>query len=102
MGNDTYETVGGSTDLVYHPNRIRFSQNGDPTIIGAVAAIAPIKWTTVGAWASDIPGYGGWIDLPTAEQIVSAEFMKDVLIVNCERSSYKLIYTGIPFCSIHV
>ena len=93
---NTYETVGGSTTLIYHPNRIRFSQNGDPTIVGVVAGAAPIKWTTVGAWASDIPGYGGWIDLPTAEQIVSAEFMKDVLIIKCERSSYKLIYTGIP------
>lgn len=91
---NTYETVGGAATLIFHPNRIRFSQNGDPTVVGVVAA-GP-KWTTVGAWASDIPGYGGWIDLPTAEQIVSAEFMKDVLIIKCERSSYKLIYTGIP------
>jgi hypothetical protein len=91
---NTYETVGGSATLIHHPNRIRFSQNGDPTVIGVVAA-GPV-WTTIGAWASDIPGYGGWIDLPTAEQIVTAEFCKDVLLVKCERSSYKIIYTGIP------
>lgn len=79
---------------VAHPNRIRFSQNGTPLTIGVVAA-GP-KWTTVGSWASDIPGYGGWIDLPTQENIVSAAFVKDTILVKCERSSYKLIYTGIP------
>ena len=90
---NTYESdTTGSVKR--YPNRIRFSQNGTPLTIGVVGA-GPV-WTTVGAWASDLPGYGGWIDLPTSEQIVTAEFIKDVLLVKCERSSYKLIYTGIP------
>ena len=95
---NTYETVGGAATLIHHPNRIRFSQNGNPLTVGTVLAGPPPHWdpADVSAWASDIPGYGGWIDLPTAEQIVSAEFMKDVLLVKCERSSYKIIYTGIP------
>ncbi len=91
-GNDT---LGTGTQF---GNRIRFSWNGDPTIIGVVAA-GPV-WTTIGAWADDIPGYGGYLDLPTSEQIITAEFIKDTLIVKCERSSWKLIQTGnkaLPF-----
>jgi hypothetical protein len=94
-GNDT---LGTGTQFT---NRIRFSWNGDPTIIGTLSvAPAPLAWVTTGAWADDIPGYGGYLDLPTAEQIITAEFIKDTLIVKCERSSWKLIPTGnkaLPF-----
>jgi len=89
---NTYEGDFG-TGVVHYPNRVRFCQNGTPLTIGVVGA-GP-KWTTVGAWASDIPGYGGYVDIPTSEQIVTAEFVRDVLLIKCERSSYKLTYTGI-------
>lgn len=52
------------------------------------------------AWNSDIPGKGGFIDAPTAEQIVSVEFIKDTLIVYFERSTWNFRYTGnqiLPF-----
>ena len=67
-------------------NRIRFSQNGSP-----VAA---------DAWHEDVAGKGGYIDAPTQEAIVSAEFVRDRLIVFFERSTYELVYTGneiLPF-----
>ena len=67
-------------------NRIRFSQNGSP-----VAA---------DAWYEDVAGKGGYIDAPTQEAIVSAEFVRDRLIVFFERSTYELVYTGneiLPF-----
>lgn len=48
------------------------------------------------AWRSDIPGRGGFIDAPTSEQIISAEFIKDTLVVFFERSTYQLRYTGDP------
>lgn len=70
-------------------NRLRYSQNGTVNI--AVEA---------DAWRSDIVGKGGYINIPTSEDIVSVEFIKDILIVKCERSSWKCIYTGnevLPF-----
>lgn len=67
-------------------NRCRFSQNGSP--IDATA------------WEQDTPGKGSFIDCPTAEAIVTAEFVKDRLIVFFERSTWELAYTGnqtLPF-----
>jgi len=83
---NTYEgaTLAGSTNFA---QRIRFSQNGDPT-------------DTTNGWREDIVGRGGFIDIPTNEAIISSEFIKDTLIIKCERSSWKVIYTGnetLPF-----
>ncbi len=82
---NTIEKEGG-TDRAYR-NRCRFSQNGDPT-------------NGLTSWLDDIAGRGGYIDAPTAEQIISAEFIKDRLIVYFERSTWELVYTGntaLPF-----
>lgn len=68
------------------PQRARWSQVGD--------------FTTSQAWLDDTPGRGGFIDAPTGEAIVGAEFIKDNLIVYFERSSWLLDYTGdvtLPF-----
>lgn len=51
--------------------------------------------TVVESWMSDIPGNGGFIDAPTSENIVSAEFVKDTLIVYFEFSTWQLRFTGI-------
>lgn len=78
------------------PQRLRYSQIGDPTIIGTTAP-AP---TETGSWREDIPGKGGFIDVPSDQAIVSVEFIKDVLVVKLERSSWKVVYTGnktLPF-----
>lgn len=67
-------------------NRLRFSQNGSP-IAG-------------NAWLEDTPGLGGFLDAPTKEAIVTAQFLKDRLIVYFERSTWELVYTGneiLPF-----
>lgn len=67
-------------------NRCRFSQNGSPL--------------SADAFREDIPGRGGYIDAPTKESIVSAEFLRDRLIVFFERSTWELVYTGnevLPF-----
>src|SRR4029077_9716800 len=60
--------------------RVRFSQNGDPT-------------DTANGWLEDVPGRGGYIDAPTKEAIISAEFLRDRLIVFFERSTWELVYT---------
>jgi hypothetical protein len=68
-------------------NRCRFSQNGDPT-------------STTVSWLDDTPGRGNFIDASTKQAIVSAEFIKDRLIVYFERSTWELVYTAnqiLPF-----
>lgn len=41
------------------------------------------------------PGHGGFVDAPTPEWIISAEFLRDELIVQFQESTWKLRYTGI-------
>lgn len=81
---NTVEDEGG-TDRNY-PNRCRFSQNGDPTN-------ATTSWL-------EIEGRGGFIDAPTEENIVTAERIKDRLIIYFERSTWEIVYLGntaVPF-----
>ncbi len=84
-----FNTWEGATmaAAVNYPQRLRFSQNGNP-----------IDQTN--GWLDDTIGRGGYIDAPTNEQIISVEFIKDVLIVKFEQSSWKVLYTGneaLPF-----
>ncbi len=82
---NTIEDENG-TDRTY-PNRCRFSQNGDPT-----------NATT--SWVDDTAGRGGFIDAPTQEQVITAEYIKDRLVVYFERSTWEIVYTGntaLPF-----
>jgi hypothetical protein len=95
-----FNTYEGDTTTVMtqYPQRMRWSQLGTPTEQGTVAA-GPV-WTVVSAWADDKPGFGGFVDAPTSEQIVSVGFIKDVLVVKFERSSWRVVYTGnevLPF-----
>lgn len=79
-------TMGGAVASVQIGNRCRFSQIGDPT--------------AADAWRSDLFGKGGFIDAPTSEQIVSAKFYKNTLIVRFERTTWQLRYVGeygLPF-----
>ena len=74
---------GGLGTNTAHPNRCRFSHNGSP-----VAASAFYEPNQVGSTG------GGWIDAATKEEIVSAEFIKDRLVVYFENSTWELAYTG--------
>lgn len=86
------ENTGASPGTnIQYGNRIRFSQNGSPI---------PSMGDPIAAWNENVGGRGGYIDAPTEEQIVSAEFVRDRLIVFFERSTYELVYTGneiLPF-----
>lgn len=66
--------------------RVRFSQNGSPL--------------STDAFYEDIGGKGGYLDAPTQQQIISADIIKDRMIVFFERSTFELVYTGneiLPF-----
>jgi len=76
-----------------HPNRVRYSHNGNPFSNNAWLQRRQIIGT-------DIADGGGYIDAPVEEQIMSAVLIKDRLIVYFERSTWELAYTGntgLPF-----
>lgn len=77
------------------PQRARWSQNGTPYYVIPV----PSSYTGgvhLDAWNSDEVGRGGFVDAPTSEQIISAQFIHDTLIVFFERSTWELRYVGDP------
>ena len=77
------------------PQRARWSQNGTPYYVDTLPS--GFSGSFEGdAWNSDVVGKGGFIDAPTSEQIISAEFINDDLIVYFERSTWKLSYYGSP------
>lgn len=86
VGLPVYFFPNGGANPESYVNRCRYSQNGNPT--------AP------NGWLDSTPGLGGYIDAPTKEQIITAEFLKDRLIVYFETSTWELVYTGnqiLPF-----
>ena len=76
-------------------NRIRWSAIGTPFTV-ADASIPPIVSVNLNpkAWNNNIRGQGGFLDIPTSEDIVSVGFVRDNLVIYCERSTWQLRYTG--------
>jgi len=73
------------------------------TLAGSINFPQRIRWAAIGtplpsqnanAWRDDVPGQGGYIDVPTSEDITSVGFVRDNLVIFCERSTWQLRYTG--------
>ena len=89
---NTYEgtTLGNSGNF---QNRIRWAAIGNP--ISDISTIFPLAANVnASAWRSDIRGQGGFLDIPTSESITAVGFVRDNLVVYCERSTWQLRYTG--------
>ena len=71
--------AGPGTNTTYS-NRIRYSWSGDPTATQAFYA--------------DVGSGGNYLDCPTKEAIITAQFLKDRLIVYFESSTWELVYKG--------
>lgn len=84
---NTWEGVN-ATSAANFSNRIRWSTIGNPFIPYAAGPPA------TGSWRDDIRGQGGFLDIPTSEDIVSVGFVRDNLVIYCERSTWQLRYTG--------
>jgi hypothetical protein len=86
--------MNGTGTATAYPQRCRYSFNGNP-----LARNAWYEQNTIDSTGSAAAG-AGFIDAATDEQIISAEFIKDRLIVYFERSTWELAYTGnevLPF-----
>ena len=72
----------------------------DTPISSAVTYTNKIRWAAIGnpftvkAWLDDTRGQGGFLDIPTNEDIISVGFVRDNLVIYCERSTWQLRYTG--------
>lgn len=89
---NTIERSAGGVNTAY-VNRCRYSFNGSP--FADNAWLQP-KNTNAGTSAAG----AGFIDAPTEEAIIGAQFIKDQLIIFFERSTWSLVYTGnqiLPF-----
>lgn len=87
-----FNTWEGANLAVSHPftNRIRWSAIGNPfTTVSAI-----VTTVNANAWRDDIRGQGGFLDIPTNEDIVSVGFVRDNLVIYCENSTWQLRYTG--------
>ena len=72
----------------HYGNRFRYSINGSPF---ARNAWYEPKRTDI---AGNLAVGAGWLDAPTTEEIISAEFIKDRLVVYFEHSTWEIAYTG--------
>lgn len=88
----TFNTLEGQnlSNSVSYPNRIRWAAIGNP--FSDVTAV--VTTVNTNAWRDDIRGQGGYLDIPTSEDIISVGFVRDNLVIYCERSTWQLRYTG--------
>lgn len=85
-------SVGGV--VTRYSNRARWSSPVIRPYTNSQAQINALVGPTLNSWDDTTPGNGNYVDAPTAEQIISCEFFKDILIVFFERSTWALLYTG--------
>lgn len=86
---NTLEGANLATSVAF-TNRIRWAAIGTPfTTVSPIVSIV-----SANAWRDDIRGKGGFLDIPTSESIVAVGFVRDNLVIYCERSTWQLRYTG--------
>lgn len=94
--NSTFGANPGTGTTTAYVNRCRYSFNGSP--FARNAWYEPNQSDSdVGATAvnnNNLAAGAGVIDAATDEQIISAQFVKDRLIVYFERSTWEIAYTG--------
>lgn len=76
------------------PNRIRWSEIGNPFDVVSPPGNTIVTNAVADAWLDDVRGKGGFLDIPTNEDIISVGFVRDNLVIYCERSTWQLRYTG--------
>lgn len=72
--------------------RARWIQQGTPYYSGPAPIFPNIQGIQIDAARDDLFGKGGAEDAPTQEVIIGAAFIRDILIVRFERSTWRLRY----------
>lgn len=91
---NTWEGHEGAGNVKNYGNRARWTQIGTP-YYSAPQPISPnIQGIDFNAARDDIFGRGGANDAPTNEVIVAAGFIRDILIVYFERSTWRLRFVN--------
>lgn len=87
-----FNTLEGANlaGAINYPQRIRWAAIGNPFS----DASSIVTTVNAQAWYDDVPGQGGFLDIPTSEDIVSVGYVRDNLVIFCERSTWQLRYTG--------
>ena len=95
-------SITANTKISIDVNTTGLTYTSGGTAQGVGTTITPSASLAVNifGWREDVPGNGGRSDADTSERIVSAAIVKDVLVVNFQRSTWRLRYTGneiLPF-----
>ena len=90
--------------IPYRGRLVAFNTIEGINLVGGIRYQNRIRWGAVGSpldttlypepWRSQSGFPGGFIDIPTTQSIISVGFVRDNLIVFCERSTWQLRYTG--------
>lgn len=89
---NTWEGPNNGGGALNYSNRIRWSTIGNPFI--AYHNSTGPKDPNKGSWRDDVRGQGGFLDIPINEDIISVGFVRDNIVIYCERSTWQLRYTG--------
>ncbi len=87
-------TEGNDEGVFNFGNRARWTQVGTPYYSGPVPTTPNPQGIDINAARDDLFGKGGATDAPTQEVIVGAAFIKDILIVGFERSTWRLRFVN--------
>ena len=87
-------TEGNEQATFNFGNRARWTQIGTPYYSGPDPTSPNPQGIDINAARDDLFGRGGANDAPTQEVIVSAGFIRDILIVNFQRSTWRLRFVN--------
>ena len=87
-------TEGNDAGTFNYGNRARWTQIGTPYYSFPVPSFPNLQTVDIGAARDDLFGKGGANDAPTSEVIVAAAFIRDVLVVYFERSTWRLRFVN--------
>lgn len=87
-------TEGNDQGVFNYPNRARWTQIGTPYYAFPVPTVPNPQTVDPNAVRDDLFGRGGANDAPTNEAIVAAGFIRDILVVYFERSTWRLRFVN--------
>lgn len=106
--NDFTPTINADDDVVaqslailpFRGRLLLFNTLEGSDLSSSLAYYQRIRWSAIGnplasnAWMDDIRGQGGFLDIPTSENITAVGFVRDNLVIYCNSSTWQLRYTG--------